>query len=682
MGKTYFAALKSPELLAKLAEKIKQFDDHMDRTGMARRAEKAEQLYFGQHMGEKGAGMSEVAKVGDDDELSAFAVNHFRNLIQHRLALTTSQKLSPDPRAVNSDIDSIQQTKLARGVLDYYEKNNFFGETKAQAAERSLVTAVGYVFMGWNKRLGKPIGTKPVLDKDGQPVTDERGQQKEKLVYEGDAFAKPKGVTDIIYDINLRDWGQNKWVIVEDFENRWDLVEEHPEQAEKILAIGAEGGLGAKRRAANNRLLFIDDKDPDLIPVYHFFHLKTDSVPSGRYTKFVNLEDHLYDGPIPYQDKFESFLPVKRIAPGELFTSAFGYTDAFDTITLQQVLNTLYSTIFTNQQAFGVQLVNLPAGTEVSPSSVKGMAFLKTPPGTEAKGINLTNTPGEIFKSTEMFKQLMTEIQGLNSVVTGDPDHNLKSGAALGRLQAMAIQFASNFQRQWARLNEDCWSFEVKLLKWFAKEERFFAIAGKRNKGAMESFTGDDFSLIDRVVVDIGNPLAYTAAGRMELADTLLKEGRITLQQYFEVMETGSLDPISEVEASEEDLLQKENELFLDGKPVKALVGDKHKAHLKAHKSLLNDPQLRERASAGDPQASAIVEAIYAHCQEHINLEQTQDMIWFAVSGEQPPPPPPMPPPMEGGPGGPPPPPPQGGPQGPQDLPPPPPAPPLPPEAA
>jgi hypothetical protein len=184
------------------------------------------------------------------------------------------------------------------------------------------------------------------------------------------------------------------------------------------------------------------------------------------------------------------------------------------------------------------------------------------------------------------------------------------------------------------------------------------------------------------VVVDIGNPLAYTAAGRMELADTLLKEGRITLQQYFEVMETGSLDPISEVEASEEDLLQKENELFLDGKPVKALVGDKHKAHLKAHKSLLNDPQLRERASAGDPQASAIVEAIYAHCQEHINLEQTQDMIWFAVSGEQPPPPPPMPPPMEGGPGGPPPPPPQGGPQGPQDLPPPPPAPPLPPEAA
>lgn len=648
----YFASLKVEDLLPKLSEKIKIFDDHLERTGMARRAEKAEQLYFGRHMGEKGSGMTEVARVGDDGELSAFGVNLFRNLIQHRIALTTSQKLTPDPRAVNSDVTSLQQTRLGRNILEFYEANKKIGEAKAQAAERSLVNAVSYVYMGWNRRLGKPIGTKDAVDAKGQPILGADNQPKQRLEYEGDLFARPKSLNEVVFDPLIQDWSQNKWVIIEDYENKWDLAEEHPEHAEAILGITAENSFRATMSAYRRRQTNISPESQDLIPVYHFYHLKCDSVLPGRYTKFVDTKTALYDGPIPYQDKFESYLPVRRIAPGEMFTAAFGHSDAFDTITLQQVLNVLYSTIFTNQEAFGIQLVQIPQGSEVAPAHVKGLAFIKTPPGADSqvRGVNLTTTPAEIFKNAEMIEKMMTQLQGLNSVVTGDPDHNLKSGAALGRLQAMAIQFASNFQRQWAGLNEDCWTFELKLLKWFAKSERMISLAGKRNKNAMISFTGDDLSMIDRVVVDIGNPLAHTAAGRLELADGLLKEGKITLSQYFEVMETGTLDPITEAEASEEDLLQKENELFLEAKPVMAMVGDRHKAHIKAHKSILNDPLLREQASAGDPKAMAVVEAVQAHIMEHINLERSQDIVWFAVSGEEPPPPPPMPPPGAMGP--------------------------------
>jgi hypothetical protein len=653
MSEKYFAQLEVREFVAQCAEKIKSFDQYLEQTGMARRAEKAENFYYGKHMGESGAGASEVARVGLDDEQSAFAVNYFRNLIQHRMALTTSQKLSYDPRAVNSDLKSLQQTRLSRNVLEYYESDKKIAQHKAQAAERSLVTAVGYVYMGWDKRKGKPIGVKPV---QGEPPK-EGEEQKLKVVYEGDVFARPKGFSEVIFDTKVRDWAQNKWIIVEDFVNKWDLAEEFPEKADIIVGASSEATLRDSLRSYKRNRFFEKDANNDLIPVYNLYHIKSDSVPNGRCTRFLSSLDALYDGPIPYQDKFESFLPVKRIAAGEQFGSIFGYTDSYDVIALQQVLNVLYSTVFTNQAAFGVQMVNMPHGTEVSVNQIKGLAFLKTPPGTEAKGINLTNTPAEIFKNIEIVERVMTQLQGLNSVVTGDPDHNLKSGAALGRLQAMAIQFASNFQRQWASLNEDCGTFLLKLLKWFAKSERMFALTGKRNKNAMISFTGDDFDMIDRVVIDLGNPLAATSAGRLELADGLMQQGKISLQQYFEVMETGTLDPISETEASEEELLQKENELFLEGKPVKALVGDKHKAHIKAHKSILNDPLLREKASSADPESLAVVNAVMAHIQEHIGLEQTQDPIWFAVSGEEAPPPPPMPPPPgPGGPMGPPPP--------------------------
>lgn len=668
--KQYFAALPSNEAIKQCIEKIKRFDQYLERNGIARRAEKSEQLYFGRHMGEAGAGTSKVERVGDDDELQAYSVNLYRNLIQHRKALTTSNRLSFDPRAVNSDRKSLEQTKIARNVLEYYERDKGLAEIKSEAAERALVSAVGYVYMGWDKRAGRPIGTKPEQGPDGI--------EKERVVYEGDLFARAKSLTEVIFDTSIRNWKDRKWEIIESFENKWDLAEEFPQVREQIVESDSVATLRHELSSYKNTRFTNMDEDEDLIPVYEFYHHKTDAVPQGRYMKFLSSGVELSDGPIPYQDKFESELPCKRIAAGEVFGSAFGHTDSFDCIQSQQVLNVLYSTIFTNQQAFGVQMVMLPDGSSVTPSHVKGLAFIKTPPGTEAKGINLTNTPSEIFKSIEMTSKVMTQMAGLNSVITGDTEHNLKSGVALGRMQAMAIQYASNFQRQWGNLNEDCGTFELKLLKWFAKSERMVAIAGKRKQNSMTSFTGADFDQIDRVICDLGNPMMYTPAGRSEEADKLLDNDRISLSQYFEIRDTGSTDPISEDEASEEDLLQSENELFMEGKPVTALVGDKHKAHIKKHKSILNDPTLREQAALGDPEATGIVQAIMNHIQEHIGLEQTQDMVWFAVSGEEPPPPPPMPPGMPG-PGGPPPEMMAGGPQGPGDMPPPPEPPPVPP---
>lgn len=664
--KQYFATMQTADCVAQCIEKIKKFDQYLERNGIARRAEKSEQLYFGRHMGESGAGTTKVERVGDDSELSAYSVNLFRNLIQHRKALTTSNRLAFDPRAVNSDRKSLEQTKIARNVLEYYERDKGLAEVKSEAAERALVSAVGYVYMGWDKRAGRPVGTK--LDEN----------QKERVVYEGDLFAKPKGILEVIFDTSIRNWKDRKWEIVESFENKWDLAEEFPDKREAIIESDGNAILRNELSSYKNMRFQDNDAAEDLIPVYEFYHHKSDAVPQGRYVKFLSSGKELSDGAIPYQDQFESELPCKRIAAGEVFGSAFGHTDAFDCIQSQQVLNVLYSTIFTNQQAFGVQMVMLPDGTTVTPSHIKGLAFLKCPPGTEAKGINLTNTPAEIFKSIEMTSKGMTQIQGLNSVVTGDPDHALKSGVALGRMQAMAIQYASNFQRQWGNLNEDCGTFELKLLKWFAKSKRMVAIAGKRKQNSMDSFTGADVDQIDRVICDLGNPLMYTPAGRSEEADKLLDKERISLSQYFEIRDTGTTDPVSEDEASEEDLMQSENENLQSGTPVKALVGDKHKAHTKKHKSLINDPTLRAKVAMNDPEAMKIVQATLAHIQEHEQLEVTQTPFWFAVSGEQAPPPPPMP---MGPDGGLMPQPPAGGPQGPGDMPPPPEPPPMP-EAA
>ncbi|MBA2679913.1 MAG: hypothetical protein H0U76_16140, partial [Ktedonobacteraceae bacterium] len=670
--------MAAPDLLKQLSQKIKSFDNFVERSGLGRKWQKSENTYFGQHFGESGSGQGDVVDVGMDGEIKAFPVNHYRNLIQHRMALTTSSKPAYDPRAKNSDLKSVQQTRLARNILDDYLAEKKLGRGMVQAAERSLVTAIGYFYMEWKTDKGRAYGTQAVTDESGAPSMDAGGEPLEKVLYEGDVEATPKGPRDVIWDIRLKDWAKRKWEIVEDLENKWDLAARYPQFAEQILSISNKDTLRDSAYTNSSMQMQGMDDGNDLILTYKFYHKRTDAVKSGRYTYFLPKEICLYDGPNPYQDKDQSYLPTLRIAPGEKFDSVFGYTDSFDTLALQDVINTLYSIVFTNQQAFGVQLVSIPHGSEISTSQIRGMAFIKCPPGTEPKGINLTSTPQEIFKNIEFCEGSMTKLHGLNSVITGDPDSNLKSGAALGRMQAMAIQYASNFQRSWAELNEDVGTMLLKYLRWFAKSERMIALAGKRNKNAMLSFTGDDLDMIDRVSVDLGNAMAQTASGRIELADKLNTDGKISTEQYFEVLETGTLDLITEPKIAAEELIQKENERFLDGKQNLAMVGDKHKEHIANHKSLKDDPALRERAADGDQEAVNIFGLIDQHIMQHIQLEQTQQPIWFAVSGEPPPPPPPPgPPPGPGGPPGPGPdmPPPQGPPPGasPPPMPPPPP---------
>lgn len=679
----YFATLSSQELLNKLEEKVKGFNTYLETTGIAGRSSRAERVYFGKHQGEGGAGSYSIKDAGLDGEMSTVTVNKFRSLIKHNLSYTVTQKPAWDPRAKNSDVKSMQQARLAGNILDNYLTEKRMGRHMNQAAERSLVTAKAFVYMTWSPSEGKPYATQPAKDKDGQPILDDSGQPKQKIVYEGDVEVCAKGWRDVIYDTRLRDWSKKKWIIVKEFENKWDLIARHPEKAEEIAKCGAEEDFGFSTKF--DRATFDDKADQDIIPTFHFYHLKTDGVATGRYTKFLGNKTELYDGGMPYRR-----LPIFRIAPGDEFDTCEGYTDAFDMMSLQEALNVFYSVAFSNLQAFAGQKLWLPEGCEVSPSMLDdGMVILKGGlPGTEPKILNLTGIPAELLKVIELFSQSMVEGMGLNSVVTGDPDHGLKSGTALGRMQAMAIQFASNFQRSWAELQEDCGSFLIELLQDFAKTKRMVALAGNANKGAMESFTGDDLVSIERVAVDLGNPLSRTAAGRIELADKLYDKGEINGREYLQVTATGSLDSIIERKESDVELVQKENELMRDGQPVMAIVGDGHLYHMEQHRSVISDPQIRTKAASGDQGAVAIIQAVTDHIMEHKNQYMTQDPI-FSVVAKEPPAPQPMPPPMPGpgGPEGPMPPPDQGalppppGPQGPP-MPEAPPLPPMPPNAA
>jgi hypothetical protein len=91
----------------------------MSQSGIFRRQYRSMMHYYGISPASN-AQTDMVRNGGKAGQLAMVKVNHFRNLGQHLVQLTTSQKPAPQPVATNSDAKSQKQVTLAKGILDYY----------------------------------------------------------------------------------------------------------------------------------------------------------------------------------------------------------------------------------------------------------------------------------------------------------------------------------------------------------------------------------------------------------------------------------------------------------------------------------------------------------------------------------------------------------------------------------
>lgn len=619
--KEYFAAMDSARLAAQISSKVSGYSTYLEASGLKKRWAKSFNLYYGKHfnVGNMGSGDG-IRQGGKDGELSLLSLNHFRNLMKHILVMTTSQKPSFDTQAVNSDADSLQQARLGNNILNYYVKEKRMGRYIKTATEQSLVFGKGFVMPTWEPSLGKPYTVE-------QQEVD--GEIKEKVIYEGDIELACLDPYSVILDQSEQDFTKIQYFTAILYKNRYDLAARYPEHEQSILSVESKADLDNKSSITSNE----NFSDTALIPVYAFYHKKTEAMKNGRYMLSLSDDTVLYDGPIPYNR-----LPLFRIVPGEIWGTTEGYTDAFDLIGVQEAMNSLISSAFSNNTAFGVQNVLVPEGCNLTAEHLSNnLTFLKYNAQVgKPEPLQLTATPAELYNLFSLLERTGETLSGVNSVARGNPETSLKSGVALGLVQSMAIQFSSGIQQSWAELNEDVGSFILELLQTFAQTERMISIAGKSNRGQMTAFTGKDLNKIQRVTVELGNPMARTTAGRTEIADNLLQKGLVkNAQEYLTVIETGQLEPLTKSTDAELGLIHMENEKLLEGKPVRAIITDTHQLHVQEHMANLSDPDVRN-----NPQ---LTEVTLNHVMEHIDLARNMDPFIAQMTGQPVPPPPPSP---------------------------------------
>lgn len=476
----YFATEDAEKLASTCLSKTTSFYNALSVNNYLDNLVKMWRYYHGRFTS-SGSGESHgISFLGEEGELVGLPVNHFRNIGQHMLNMITSSRPIMEARAVNTDYKSLSQTYLANGILDYYMKEKKLEEVIRRATEMAIVLGTGFIRMEWNATAGELY--------DFDPETGEKN-------FEGELEFTNLSPFDVVFDGTKETW-DHEWLIVRSFQNKFNLMAKYPELANKISR------MQTKNHSSSYRLAIFSNDNTDDIPVYEFFHDRTEALPDGRYMLFLDDDLPLMDIPLPYRQ-----IPVFRISAGEYMGTPYGYSPMFDLFPLQEAANSLYSTIMTNQSAFGVQNLFVQRGSDLDINSMEG-ALNILEGNSKPEPLNLTSTPPEIFKFVEMLVQAMETISGVSSVTRGNPEASLKSGTALALVQSMSLQFISGLQNNYVKLIEDIGTGLINILKDYAKTPKTIALVGKNNRSLLKQFTGDEIGAINRVMVSVGNPLS------------------------------------------------------------------------------------------------------------------------------------------------------------------------------
>ena len=540
---------------------------------------------------------------GENGEFLNININEFRTGLQHIKSLILSQKITLSPSATNTDTDALSQSLLGKNIMSHYSKKLKVDLLMDTSIDLANLYADMYALTEWDVTQGSVF------------MQDELGQK----VYEGDPkitlFAPHMVAIDPMNPVS-------DWHICMIKGNKYELAALYPEYAQEI-----------EKQEMQPRYVFdaqinLSKYTGDTIYYFKFFHKDCPLVPGGRQVTYINdnivLEDKTLED-LPY--------PVTKFQVSAVEDSPFGYTGAFDGIQISQANNKVYSTIITNESKFGIKPILFPKGCDIEPIDVAGGAIgvEYDPTAGIPSVLDLLATSDQTFGLGAMLTSKLDITFGINDVTKGQAPKDIKSGSGLALLQSMSVQYNSTLQKNFVVFLEELFTNLLYLLQKKVTNDRLVEIVGKDQQMYTKQWSGESLKGFHKVVVELGDPATDTAVGRQQMADNLLQYGEISMNEYFQVRQTGNAGIAINDSVSHAMLISREDEMMMEG--VKPIISksDLHRDHFKKHKCLLDQPEIRE-----NPLKAAI---ILAHMQEHedmLKMLTVQDPAFLEMSGQMP----------------------------------------------
>lgn len=549
----------------------------------------------------------------DDTDLAEINVNHYKSLIRRLHILVTENKLAFQPRARNSDTKSQVESDLARGITEYYADEKGMNDTFSMAVLGALIMLEYYVHCPWDIAEGYELAA------DGGAT-----------IKSGDQLFETFSPLDVAKATTPR----SPWHIIRKKVNKYDEAALHPQFAAEILASSSQPDIYDMSRRGMDANINQLGADEDMVWKYMFYHDRTPAVPKGRQVEVI-ASQVLKDKDL---DKYAK-VPLFRLSAGDILGTGFGDSPGVDLLPLQHALNAIFSGTVTNNLNNNRQLIYSADPNLTTRDLGNGQTLVSA--AAAPVGLNLTASSPENYKLIDLLVNHQQLLSGVNDVARGNPSASVTTSGGQALMIAQAIQYVSALQKGYARLASDVSSCLIDNIKAFATEEMTAYITGVSRKGQIKKFRAKDVMNVERITVDLGNPMTQSFAGRNEMVTAWQQYGIITdPKQIINFLRTGELDQVTENPFSDSLLIREENEMMRRGEQPVVLITDNHSEHAVDHKAIMSSPEARQ-----DPRVLA---AWAAHMQEHISTMRTVPPDLAAILSGQPVPPP-MPPPAAPG---------------------------------
>jgi hypothetical protein len=602
----YFACKSAEECIEDLGTKTDEFVKYITSTG---------RLYFWRNSFQQLNNglfiMGGISRYGVEGELLNVPVNIYRNDMDYVVSMTTQERVEWEPAAVNTDFKSQAQCTLSRGLLEYYQKHKRVDNVTTQGVRDVLAFGEAHVLGLWDDMAGDNAAADP---------------ETKTLIKTGDVEYIHVLPNCVVRDPFVTEFDKNQWFLCKVNRNKYDLCKKYPSYAPMISNESLE--ISSRQESG---ITYASSERSDYITVNYFMHKPTPSLPFGRWIVYIQSDIVLEDGKLPGK---KGKIPLNSMIVSDTRSTNFGYTTFADCLSVQRMIDVIVNAICTNISSFATINILIPDGADFSPADVSGgMNFLKYKPlpggAGEPKALVLLATPKEAYSFLDWLINMHHQLAGLNNTVKGVNDETVQSGSALALRATQAILFNSLLKKSYIQFVEGLGSMTLELLQDNASIPRLGLIAGNMEKAYLREFSNKDLDMIDRVTINVGNPLTQTPEGKMELAQLYKDFGFITTpQDIAEVLQTGTLKTMTQGPHAQMMSIYKENEILSKGGKCKALLTQNHPLFIKEHMVILSNPDLVNTNEPGSLNDQIVVNTI-AHIQEHIQL-------WKKLSQEEP----------------------------------------------
>jgi len=581
---TYWASLPPDDLATEIMGRWKDWRQYFWMSGLGVKADKGRRYYYG--LNDLGDSSSRPNVGGNAAQFLRFVFNEIRPVVQRSLAMIASAAPSMQPVAANSDAAAREQAISAKGILEHIHREHGTDDIDKEVLKIAMCMGEGWRLTLWDAAKGEETAVQ-----DGAPVA-----------WAGDMSNAALSPFDVARDPSARDRRKLPWLIARTYENRWDLAAQYPDKAEKILAARehdyAMVGNGYDLRMGVQDIV----SRGDMVPVYHFFHVASRSMPNGRVFQCLNEGTWLIDGPNPYNG-----IPCEPCFADSVISTTMGYTNVFDALGLADGLNALESILITHTVRWGIRPIIDYVGSGLQHSTLANGTSVLTVKSQEHRPepLDVPPIPKDAYEQAERLRARIVNQLGMNQTAMGEPPFSGMPAQLAAMLDQKAREYNDGLAASWTAYKQGCATRELKILQKFATDPRVAIIQGKSKAWMLKEWSAKDLMHVSLVSMEPQPAGTGSMAWKFSMVEMLQKlspeqMAGIPLSHLINLLRTGEFESPFEADEANRLRIKTENEALLRGEMPPVLMARTHWLDIPEHLSLLSPPDIASKPGVVD----------------------------------------------------------------------------------